>query len=42
MDARKIEVPYDPVAEQMMHRVMMLRFGVPQRVLDKLLPVDST
>lgn len=41
MDARKIEVPYDPVAEQMMHRVHLLRFGVPQRVLDKMLPLDA-
>jgi len=41
MDARKIVVPYDPAAEQMMHRVNMLRFGVPARVLDKVLPVGS-
>jgi len=41
MDARRIVVDYDPDAERMMHRVQLLRFGVPQRVLDRVLPVDS-
>ena len=41
MDGRKIELPYDEQAERMMYRAMLFRFGVPTRVLDKEIPVDS-
>lgn len=41
MDGRKVVLPYDPRAEAMLTRVTLLRFGVPQRVLDKELPLSD-
>lgn len=39
MHARKVEIPYNPRAERMLSRVTLLRHGVPERVLDKEIPI---
>lgn len=41
MAGKKVVLPYDSKAEFMLARVTLMRFGVPERVLDKHLPVDG-
>ena len=42
MGPRKITLAYDATAERMLTRVTMLRFGVPQRVIDRELPLEDS
>lgn len=41
MDGNKVVLPYDSEAERMLARVTLMRFGVPERVLDRSVPVGA-
>lgn len=40
MDGNKVVLPYNEEAELALYRVTLLRFGVPERVLDDYIPAE--